>query len=155
MHRGRIFRRVLPPALTPNYAADSHAPVYLRIGFQVELGTGFLRGQVISEVARPTYSQGQIDWAATFIKFPSKYRIAVTVRLIEHSPDHLLQFFIVDEQANSSTMVWRVAPGVGRWGPFGDNYFFPGEQMAWSEPFGPVFAINLQAVTYPEEPPLP
>jgi hypothetical protein len=155
MHKGRIFRRVLPPALSPNYADNSHAPVFLRLHFQVERGSGFLLGQIDMGPADVARSIGRIQWSGTFNNGFTDFQVSVLVQLVPHSPDHILQVVFVDEAANDSSMMWRVGPGEGRWGPFGDNYFFPGEINHWAPPFGPILTVGLLAITYPNEPPLP
>jgi hypothetical protein len=155
MHKGRIFRRVLPPAMTPNYADNSHAPVFLRLHFQVERGGGFLLGQIDMGPPKVTRVDGRIQWDGLFNNGFQDFRVVVFVQLVPHSPDHILQVGFFDENANDSVMMWRVGPGEGRWGPFGDNYFFPGEINHWTAPFGPIFTVGLLAITYPNEPPLP
>lgn len=155
MHKGRNFRRVLPPACSPNYQFGSHAPVYLLMDFTVTRGLFFQRGHVISEIATPTHSLGQIDWKFKYNDGFQEFGAVVSVRLIPHSPDHALQAFFVDSDANHSVMTWRVGPGEGRWSPFGDNYGAPGLESGWTPPWGPIQSINLKAVGYHDEPPPP
>lgn len=152
MHKGRIFRRILPPALTPNYADNSHAPVFLKMRFQVERGLGFLQGEIDMEIASVKLVEGRIDWAKDFSNGFVDFTAIVTVQFKEHQPEHVLNVLFSDQDANITTSAWLVPPGEGKWSLFGDNYHFPADTSVWAEPWGPIFDLTLFAIPYSNEP---
>lgn len=155
MHKGHVYRRVLPPALTPNYALGHNAPVFLQAEYDVIRDNLIHRANIKMPVRGVTLDRGQIDWATTYVENLDKYAVVISVRLIPDSPDHALQFFVTDDQANYSVMTWRVAPFVGGWNKFGDNYTRPGEEADWTLPWGSLLTLTLKVIGYLDEPSVP
>jgi hypothetical protein len=152
MHKGRIFRRILPPALTPNYAGNSHAPVFLQMDFTIVRGAGFFRGVTDLKIALVRYTQGLIVWSANFSQGFVDYQAVVTIQLIPHSPNHRLQVLFTDGDANVTVAEWNVAPDEGRWSIVGDNYEGDAANRTWAAPWGPILGITLRAIEYSLEP---
>lgn len=154
MHKGRKYRRVLPPAKSPNYADDGNAPVRIFIeGDFVWLGQIVrIPPESMSGKADATNPRALIAWETVLTLVGHTFHILFGVQLHEHTPDTQFQLGIVDDIGGSLTLSTTYSPEAWLWSPVPQFVDWGSGPHITTGFFGPLLDFKVSVVRYHDEP---